>query len=416
VSAAKPKGVDLDLLDAAALAARQLAGDEKRTKHLPQLLDRKLERMGASPFAFLRGAAPLFYEMLAARPELGEGPGGEGWLVGDLHLENFGAYRPKTAGDWEGDSKKPASFDLNDFDDAIVGPWRIDLLRLVTSLLLGIRPLVQSGNEAVDLCDRLLDAWTHAAFDGKALPAPPAPVTALMEKVRSRSRAELLDGRTAVSHGKRHFVRGPRYADLPKDVLDQLPHTFERYVASTPEDERPDGEKHCLEIVDAAFRIAGTGSLGALRIAVLTEGKGGPNGSYVFDLKEQGTPSGAVLFGAPDLEPAERVLTGYRSCLEHPPRMMGQTHLGKTSMLGRRLAPQEDKLAFEHVNPKELPELASYLGALVGRAHARGATKAPRSRWSRSDRDALCAHAFTLAGIHEAVYLAICERTRKRSG
>lgn len=49
--------------------------------------------MLASPHAFLRGAAPLFYEILAARPDLAAGPPGEGWIVGDMHLENVGAYR-----------------------------------------------------------------------------------------------------------------------------------------------------------------------------------------------------------------------------------------------------------------------------------------------------------------------------------
>ncbi len=48
--------------------------------------------MSASPLAFLRGSAPLFYEMLAADPDLASGPAGEGVIQGDAHLENFGAF------------------------------------------------------------------------------------------------------------------------------------------------------------------------------------------------------------------------------------------------------------------------------------------------------------------------------------
>jgi uncharacterized protein (DUF2252 family) len=395
-----------DLLDVVGLAGRQHALDEGRTKRLPQLRARKIERMSASPLALLRGAAPLFYEVLAVRPDLAEGPPGEGWIVGDLHIENFGAYRPHLADDPDGDTKKPVVFNLNDFDDAMIGPWRFDLLRLTTSLLLGVRTSVESGAARIELVDRLLDAYCHAAFDAKhPTPEPPRPVAALMAQVRERSRAALLDGRTETAHGKRRFVRGPRYQNLPKEIHDEVPEAFATYVASTPKEERPGGE-NCLVIVDAALRVAGTGSLGALRVAVLTEGKGGPSGSYVFDLKEEGEPSGAILIEPPKLGPAERIIAGYRACIEHPPRMMGATHIGKTPLFGRRLSPQEDKLAFDQIAPKELPDLAAYLGTLVGRAHARGATKAPKTRWSASDRAAIRDRAFLLAGLHEAIYLA----------
>jgi uncharacterized protein (DUF2252 family) len=400
-----------DLLDAGGLADRQLANDRARTRRFPDLFAHKLQRMTASPLAFLRGAAPLFYEMLAARPDLAEGPPGEGWLVGDLHLENFGAYRPDVFADHPDGKKRPAVFDLNDFDDTLVGPWRFDVLRLMTSLLLGGRDLGASGLVALDLVEHLIDAWDAAVFDGRPRPRPPPPVEQLLEQVRSRTRAALLDARSEVVNGKRRFVRGPRYADLPDDVLAAVPSAFEAYLASVQEADRP--QKGSLTIVDAALRIAGTGSLGGLRIAVLVEGKGGPNGAWIFDLKEQGTPSASVLLPTPSMAPAVRVCTGFRSCVEHPPRVMGATHLGKASMFGRRLAPQEDKLALKRLRGEDLPTLAAYLGALLGTAHRRGATKPPTARWSKSDRDHLRVNAMTLAGIHEAVYLTLCDRTRR---
>jgi hypothetical protein len=129
-------------------------------------------------------------------------------------------------------------------------------------------------------------------------------------------------------------------------------------------------------------------------------------------LKEAGAPSGSLLLGAPKLRPAERIIEGFRSCIPHPPRAMGMTRLRGLPMFGRRLAPQEDKLNLRHLRADDLPSLASYLGALVGAAHARGATSMPRKRWSKSDCDHVRAQAITLAGIHEAVYLALCDRMR----
>jgi len=396
----------------ATLADRQLELDRERTKRFPDLFLRKLDRMCASPLSFLRGAAPLFYELLAETPELAEGPPGEGWLAGDLHLENFGAYRTESFEEEDG-KKRNVVFDLNDFDDAVIGPWRLDVLRLTTSLLLGGRELGANGVTALELADHVLEAYAHAGFDGAPLPDMPKPVAALVDKVRERSRIALLDARTQIASGKRRFTRGPRYADLPKELLAGLPEAFERYLASTPENERPQPEKCSLAIVDAAFRIAGTGSLGSLRIAVLVEGKGGDNGGWIFDLKEQGTPSAAATLGATKMNPAERVVTGFRACVEHPPRMMGTTHLGKIALVGRRLAPQEDKLAYAKIDEAALPALASYLGALLGRAHTRAATKATPSRWTKADREHLRTNAVTLAGIHEAAYLALCERIRR---
>ncbi len=407
------------------LAERQLLLDRERTRRFPDLFVRKLQRMSTSPLAYLRGAAPLFFELLAARPDLAEGPAGEGWLVGDMHLENVGAYRPDPLGAAEptsgresaGSKKRVVQFDLNDFDDAVIGPWRLDVLRLSTSLLLGGRELGANGLVALELCDLLLDAWARSAFDGAPLPTEqPAPVAALCEQVRSRSKTALLDARTAVTAGKRHFVRGPRYADLSAEVSGAVPAAFEAYVAALSDDDHP--HKGSLEIIDSALRIAGTGSLGGLRIAVLVKGKGDPDGAWIFDMKEQGDPSATAILGAPSLVPAERVATAFRTAVERPPRMMGCTMLAasagspKLSMFVRKLSPQEDKLNLRRLHGADLPALATYLGALLGSAHARAATKKPPKRWAASDLGLIRTHAIELAGIHEAVYLALCERMR----
>lgn len=396
--------------DPADLADRQLALDRERTKRFPFTFTRKLQRMSASPLAFLRGAAPLFYELLKERSDLADGPGGEGWIVGDLHLENFGAYRPDPTTGGKHGKAHTAVFNLNDFDDTLIAPWRFDVLRLTTSLLLGGRELGASGFVALELVDRLLESWARSAFDAAPLPAQPAPVKALVDQVRSRSKTALLDARTKLRGGKRRFVRGPRYADLDPVYLDAVPKAFEGYVAGLPKDLR--GHKHAFDIKDAALRIAGTGSLGGLRVAVLVAGKGDADGMWIFDMKEQGDPSASVLLGEPKMIPSERVATGFRSAVEQPARMIGCTHLNKMSMFVRRLAPQEDKLDLRSLRSADLPALATYLGALLGAAHARAATK-PGKRWSRGDLAEVRERAIQLAGIHEAVYLALCDRMRE---
>jgi uncharacterized protein (DUF2252 family) len=393
-------------LDPMALARRQLDLDRARTHRFPHTLDRKIARMRASPLAFLRGSAPLFYELIAEDPGLRVGPPGEGWICGDAHLENFGAFVPEA--DIRGHGIDVV-FDLNDFDECIVGPLRLDLLRLGTSLLLGARELGATGGQALEMVQELLDAWAIHVRSGRKLPADPRPVVALFGQVRSRSRGDLLNARTELKGGRRRFVRGPRYGKLPAEVVRGLPKAFAAYTETLRDDERPTLDQ--LAILDAAHRIAGTGSLGVLRVAVLVSGKGGTDGGWIFDLKEQPTPSTARVGRVPKgLSSAGRVAAAMRACLVAHPRAIGTTHLVGLSMFGRRLAPQEDRLDLTRIEGVDLPLVAQYLGALLGRAHRRGITRKPGAVTVAS-RKAVIERTIRLAGIHEAAYLAFCRLT-----
>jgi hypothetical protein len=157
-------------------------------------------------------------------------------------------------------------------------------------------------------------------------------------------------------------------------------------------------------------------------VAALVRGKGGEDGAWILDLKEQGLPSAAQLSTsqgkkrkkrrAKDVDHAGRVAEAARACIAQPLRWIGTTRIGSISMFVRRLAPQEDRLDLTKLEGPELDALASYLGALVGSAHARGATKAPKARWSRDECAKIVDNAIAVAGIHEAAYLALCRIAR----
>jgi uncharacterized protein (DUF2252 family) len=403
-------------LDPLRLALRQLKIAQERTGRFPPLLAHKADRMSPSALALLRGSAPLFYEVLEHHPTLAEGPPGEGWLVGDCHLENFGAYRTDALSTKEtkaSPARDAIAFDLNDFDDAFIGPWRFDVLRLTTSLILAGRELGTDGRTTLALAEALIAAYVESAFRKRPqTKAPPAPhaVTALVEKVRARSRKELLDARTEIVHGERRFVRGARYEAIPPKLRARAEKAFAKYVKRMPDAERPAAE--ALTVIDATFRVAGTGSLGCLRIAVLVRGKGGPDGAWIFDMKEEGTPSAACLVRPPRLEPAERIVTAIRACVAHPPRMIGTTRLRGSSMFARRLAPQEDKIDFSRLKTADLDPLACHLGALLGAAHRRGATRAPKKAWNAEARAGVLERAIALSAMHEAMYLAYSQLVR----
>jgi len=386
---------------------------------MPALFARKVSRMRASSVGFLRGAAPLFYELYERYAEdCHDGPAGEGWIAGDLHVENFGVYRTAPVDLLQRGRVANVTFDLNDFDDALIGPWRLDVLRLLTSLLLAARGFGASGARAASWTEALLDAYTTRAFDRAPRPHEvPAPVMALLARASARTRRALLDARTTRTSRGRRFVRdGLRYAELEPATEAAAREAFRTY-SRTVQETYGFSPEH-FEVLDTAFRIAGTGSLGTLRIAVLARGKGKDDSNWIFDMKAQSAPS-AEAYGKPSKRhaPAERVLTAMQQCLEQPPHMAGtvQLKLGKRtpSMLVRRLAPQEDKLDLAHVPDAELLPLARYLGALTGAAHRRGARTNPRP-WSSATCTKLLYRAFALAGMHEAIYLAYSRLTEPK--
>src|SRR6202034_2698332 len=51
-------------------------------------------------------------------------------IDGDAHLNNFGMY---------GTPQRDVIFDLNDFDEATIGPWEWDLKRLIASVNVAAR-------------------------------------------------------------------------------------------------------------------------------------------------------------------------------------------------------------------------------------------------------------------------------------
>ena len=94
-----------------------LVKDDLREKH---------EKMRSDDFVFLRATYWRWCEIiLDICPELGSVP--EVLAIGDTHLENFGTWR---------DIEGRLVWGVNDFDDAAVMPYALDLVRLAASAIL----------------------------------------------------------------------------------------------------------------------------------------------------------------------------------------------------------------------------------------------------------------------------------------
>ena len=380
------------------LARWQLGRDRERMRRMPRLFAHKQERMAVSPFAYLRGSAPLFYRVLRNAPRLARGPEDEGLLCGDLHLENFGAYRP----DRPSRTGDRVVFDLNDLDEAFAGHLHLDLLRVLTSVLLAARGWGCTAGDSLELAGALLDGY-RAVRGGARPPRVPAPVSELLARVAARKRRALLDRTTVVVGKRRRFRIGENFLRVPRAVRAASTRAFERFARAEVEREKLSPDH--FSVLDVAFRVAGTGSLGTFRVAVLVAGHGAVDGAWLFDMKAMGEPAGAALATRRTEPGPDRVAHALRTLLRHPPAMLGTVRALGHGLLVRRLTPKDDRLDWATLAPELRVPTLGFLGALTGAAHARGARR-KLPPLGPGDARRLVRNAAELAGIHEAVALA----------
>lgn len=331
----------------------------------PERLQLKYRTMRGSPFAFLRGTCHLFYDRLPRGGVFKSAP--LVWVCGDLHLENFGSYK--------GDNRL-VYFDVNDFDESALAPASWDLVRFLTSLSIGAEGLRISSPKARTLGQIFLDTYGSALALGKAYwverETAQGLVRELLDGLRDRQRAGFLESRTTLK-GKKRLLRVDGKKALPVSGLQRAAITdFMREFAKgqpTPDFYR---------VLDVARRIAGTGSLGVDRYAILIEGKGSPNGNYLLDLK-QALPSSLV----PHLKVAQprwqseahRVVALQRRIQAVSVAFLQPVFVGEGPYVLRGLQPAEDRITLDRSGRTmaELEQVIVAMGRIVAWAQLRSA-------------------------------------------
>ena len=302
----------------------------------PERLARKLLAMRRNPFAFFRGTAHLFYANQRLLRPLGDCPAA--WSSGDLHLENFGCYK--------GDNRL-AYFDLNDFDDAALGPLTWDLVRLLASLRLGLGQLVPKAGKRRALAEFLLTEYAAILEGGKPRwierATAEGAVLELLRRAKSRRRRALLTERTEWSpERKRHRLRL-----LPDRTLPASAAEHRQVGAAIARLCLPGIDPRFFRVLDVARRVAGIASLGLTRYVVLVEGRGSPSNNYLLDVK--GAIPSALAEWAPAKQPhwrdeAERIVVVQQWMQAVSPALLTTARLGGTACVVRELQPTADRL------------------------------------------------------------------------
>ncbi|MFS2153788.1 DUF2252 family protein [Rhizobium sp. Rhizsp42] len=286
---------------------------------------RKHMKMRSSSFSFLRATYWRFSEtILDICPDAAAAP--KVLAIGDTHLENFGTWR---------DVEGRLVWGANDFDDAAVMPYALDLIRLTASALLAV---TEGGPPAQTIAASVLTGYLRAL-------QTPAPI------ILERDHKWLRKALTLPDSERRAF--------------------WDKFAGLAP-GEKPASSAYAgaldasLPPGHAAYfpkpRTAGTGSLGRPRFIAYTDWRGGP----VLREAKAMLQSAWSLAHAPDdraIHAVEIATSNMRSPDPHY-RLIG-------SVLVRRLSPSSTKIEIDGNSDLLLsPDMLDLMGFEIGNCHA----------------------------------------------
>ncbi len=353
------------------------------------LIPLRMGRMAESPFAFLRGACAVMAGDLAHTPISGP----QVVIDGDAHINNFGLY---------GTPQRDVVFDINDFDEATVGPWEWDLKRLVASVNVAGRENGLDAEErrsAVMRCvggyslnaQRLmklgvLETWSLFAYaelerNEAALKSVGIQIgnkfRAVVKKVLTKARrthSEALLEKVA----RRQADGGWRFVEDPPILTSLDDATRKKVIASLTEygESLPAERGFMLKrysVADVCHRVVGVGSVGTRAYLVLLFGNGDDDPLFL-QVKEAVAPAHAPYL--PPL-PVRIQHEGFRVIrTQRLLQSLGDPLLGYTTIDGRHYFVRQMKnlkasMPIEFLTGEPFEFWGWTCGVLLARAHAR---------------------------------------------
>jgi uncharacterized protein (DUF2252 family) len=337
---------------------------------VPSLVKLKNERMACSPFAFFRGAVPVFAYDLSLHPHTGIVT----QLCGDAHVQNLGAY--------EGPDGR-LIFDINDFDETIRGPFEWDIKRMAASILLAAdtaRLKSAVGREAAQL---FLDSYCELMRKFSRMPilevarfqvhrlASIAPVSKLLRKAEHATPAASLESLTEETAKGRVFKSKP-------PVLRPVTGAEARLVlASLPEYTRsllPERRHFFAQFrpLAVAFKVVGTGSVGLRDYCILMQGNGTGDPMFLQIKQESHSAYAPYLPQArPPRHDGQRTVEGQRAMQLQSDPLLGWTSIDGRSFLVRQLNDHKAAVDINTIKAADLEAYAIVCGEMLARGHAR---------------------------------------------
>jgi len=340
-------------------------------------LRRKYRKMAADPFAFFRGTAPLFVADVAdLEDDWLDDRTSRIWIHGDLHAENFGTY---LAGDGR------FVFDVNDFDEAYVGPFTWDLRRFSASMaLLGwqkalpdeaITRLVERYVRAyLEQVESFVDAGDDVEF-GLRLDNTDGPVHDLLLASRLATRVDLLAEHTRIVDHEREFRDGFGTRALAVDELAHVASAYTGYLDTIPDDRRMTDLAYQLKGIIGAYGF-GIGSAGLPAYNLLIEGPTEAlQNDVILSLKQGNVAAASRVVDDDHIRDyfdhhGHRTAVSQRALQAHADPLLGHTEIDGVGFVVSELSPHEHDLQWDDLTePEQMLPVVRDLGRATAKIH-----------------------------------------------
>jgi len=389
-----------------------LITDEDKGR-LEVLVPVRHHRMSQSAFTFFRGTAAIMGMDLASTPISRI----SAQLCGDAHLSNFGTFASP---------ERHLVFDVNDFDETVVGPWEWDLKRLATSFAIAARHLGMSRRKQRKLAktateayrqkmkafagEDYLDVWYTQTRVSEIMDELSGDLTKkerkqnqkMVEKAESKDSFHALrklaektdDGYRIVSQEPlivplRDITDGQLATGMSlSSIEDVITSQYMQYRETVAQELLPLLNR--FRFVDMALKVVGVGSVGQACFVVLLQGRG-TGEPFFLQIKQAGDsaiqpylpedlfpPPGAPSVAAGEestdkaLLPGQRVVLGQRIMQAASDSFLGWTEkpAGGRYYYWRQFKDMKGSFDVESADYSSLRQYAKLCGFVLARAHA----------------------------------------------
>lgn len=338
----------------------------------------RFRKMAATPYAFYRGSVGLFYADISRDdPDpFTDEKTSRVWIHGDMHAANYGTYM---------NSQGILVFDVNDFDEAYVGPYTWDIRRLVASLaLLGYEKALSDAEIRA-----MITTWVRSYVDQVAHFAA-APHTAtfaltlanlrgklleLLQNQRVRTRWALLEEYSTVQNYERRFTIGGRLHRIDDATRARVLAAFEDYLPSIPPGKRLNRISYNVKDV-VERRDAGLGSAGLTMYNLLVEGHTQAlENDIVLVMKQASTAAAGRVITDPRIRDyfehnGHRTVISQRALQAYADPWLGYTTLDGVGQVVADRPPYEADLSWDNINDlDDILEVLGFLGQATAKIH-----------------------------------------------
>jgi uncharacterized protein (DUF2252 family) len=263
-----------------------------------------------------------------------------------LKKKNFGSFKS---------DNKQVYFDLNDFDEAILAPAAWELVRLVTSIFVAFKTLKIAEKKAMRMAELFLKSYSATLQKGKAFYIEPKTaqgiVCEFLSAVAKRKQKDLLEKRTEKKKNKLQILPDDqRHLKIEKKLKQELSKHLNHWL-KTDED-----SPYNYKVIDAVFRIAGTGSIGLKRYAFLLKSSNKVGQKYLLvDMKQSSESSLSPFVVAPQpvwTTESDRIITVQQRMQNRSAALLSTSVFRNEHYVMQEMQPTKDSINFKQIKDR----------------------------------------------------------------